>query len=82
MNLLNRTQIPESIKSLVKKEVDKALGKAQDEIANTIHSTQNGSYTKIGVDITIRYLRSIREFMAFLQEVESIPDEEDPDDTI
>jgi hypothetical protein len=79
---LNKTHIPESIKRLVRTEVDKALDKAQDEIANTIHSIKDGSYNKIGVDIAINHLRGIREFMTFLQEADQILQEEDPDDTI
>lgn len=81
-NLLNKIQVPESIKVLVRKEVDNALDKAQDEIANTMHSIKDGSYNRIGVDIAINHLRGIREFMTFLQEVDIIPTEEDPNDSI
>lgn len=80
--MLSRIQIPESLINLAKKEVDNGLSRAQDEISNTMYMVNDGSYTKIGVDIAITHLRGVREFISFLEEINKIPDEEDPDDSI
>ena len=81
-NLQNKIQVPESIRNLVREHTIRGLDKAQDEIGNTIAAFNGGQYSRIGVDLSIQHLRSVRDFMKFLKDIDDIPEEEDPDDTI
>ena len=83
MNSLKKIQIPRSIVDLTNKEVINGLSKAQDEISNLIHEYNNRNVvSRIGLDITIKSLRGIREYVEFLNAINETDDDGECEDDI